>query len=182
MKERTVHIAALLLVLIIPAGAAEAYEEYRVKSEFVERFTRFIWWPKRALEDSKTPFVIGIVGRKDPIIPYLRKMARARRIKDRPIRIRVITALSQIDRCQILWISQRRPWELSAILARTRDKPILTISDSKDFAQDGGHINIIRRGIRLGFAINLKITRESGLRMSAKLLRLGRIVGPRTRR
>ena len=60
------------------------------------------------------------------------------------------------------------------------DAPVLTVSDLKGFAEQGGMIGFrITQDGRVAFDINLPRVEKTGLRMSSQLLKLARIVrGP----
>jgi hypothetical protein len=62
------------------------------------------------------------------------------------------------------------------ILSCTGNKPILTVSDTKGFAEKGVLINFYMMGDKIKFEINEKAVHESGLVMSYRLLNLARIV------
>ncbi len=86
--------------------------------------------------------------------------------------------VDSIPGCHILFIGKVSEDDLSDILAFTEHRPIVTISDTEGFAEEGVLINLYRDGNRLGFEINESAVRESGLAMSYSLLNLARIVDP----
>jgi len=162
------------------AGAAVVYAdqvpEYQVKAEFLERFTRFIDWPA----EPPPHFVIGVVGR-NPFNGFIERMASEHRIKGRPIEVRYVSDLGQIDGCQVVFITASERDRLRRILARTDAKPILTVSDSDGFAAAGVMINFYNAGDTVRFEINESAAERSGLRVSSKLLKLARLVGAEER-
>lgn len=158
---------------VAAAEAADGYEEALVKAEFVERFTRFVEWPRDSLGSS---FVIGAFG-DDPVGRALGTLASSRTIKDRPVEVRRLSRAAEARSCHLVWIPSGRRPDLPGILASARGQPVLTVGDSEGFARAGVHINLVRDGDRLGFEINLDEARRSGLDLSSKLLRLGTIVG-----
>jgi len=159
---------ALLLTL---AAHGEQVPEYELKAEFLSRFTTFIEWPQTS--DGR-PFTIGVIGR-NPFNGYLEKLA-ARRIKNRPVSIRYISDLTQIDGCDILFICGSEKQRLAAILARTDGRPILTIADSSGFAEAGVLINFYTTSDTIRFEINESAVDRSGLRVSSKLFKLAKVV------
>jgi hypothetical protein len=78
----------------------------------------------------------------------------------------------------MLFIASSAAEILSEILSNTRDKPILTVSDTNGFAAKGVLINFFLAGDKIKFEINEKAVHESGLVMSYRLLNLARIVNP----
>lgn len=174
--SRTVVRALVVFALLASAATmlvADQAPEYQVKAEFIERFTRFIDWP--AGSDGKGTFVIGVVG-ENPFNGFLERMAAQYRIKNRPVEIRTINELSQIDSCQLVFIASTERDRLRRILAHTESKPILTVADSTGFAQQGVIINFYNAGDKVHFEINEAAGERSGLRVSSKLLKLARLV------
>jgi hypothetical protein len=172
---RVLTMAALVLVVSsIDTAAGDRSLEYELKTEFIERFTRFVEWPPAADERSG-PFVIGLIG-KSPIEKHLERLARQRRIKGREATLVVITELEQIELCHLLFVSRSAAKQLPEILDRAADRPVLTISDSEGFCERGVLINLYREGQYLRFEVNLEAVERSGLRFSSNLLRLARLV------
>jgi hypothetical protein len=164
----------LIAVVVTLAGAVAGAEvpEYEVKAEFLERFTRFIDWPGEVDESS---FTIGVIGR-NPFGSYLDRVVAMHKIKGRPTEIRYVDDLAQIDRCQVLFIASSERERLPKILARTGSKPILTVSDSSGFAAAGVLINFYTAADTVRFEINEAAVEKSGLKVSARLLKLARLV------
>jgi hypothetical protein len=169
-------IVRTALVLAVLCGAvalrSEQLPEYQVKAEFIERFTRFIEWPRGA---SSGPFVIGVLG-TDPFRGHLDKMASGRKIKGRPIEIRRFRDLAEVDSCHVVFISSSERGRLPAILGRTGAHPILTVADTSGFASSGVLVNFYTSGDTVRFEMNELAIERSGLRVSAKLLKLARLV------
>ena len=169
----------LALVLALASPAASQVPEYEAKSEFLERFTRFIDWPPgSSAEAPGTPFVIGVVGR-DPFGPYLDALA-ARPIKGKRVRVRRLPGNSPdlAGCCHLLYIAASEARELPRIVSRLADRPVLTVGDTRGFAEAGVLINLVEDGGRIGFEVNEPAVRRSGLKFNSKLLRLARLVGP----
>ena len=170
-------IVRIVVVLAFLWGAAalrgEQVPEYEVKAEFIERFTRFIEWPRG--EETKEPFVIGVIG-NDPFKGFLDKMASGRRIKGRPVEIRRLRDVIEIDSCQIVFVSSSERERLRIVLARTRSRPILTIGDTSGYASSGVLVNFYTAGDTVRFEMNPAAIERSGLRVSAKLLKLAKLV------
>ena len=178
-RGRPALCLAMLLLSAAPArtdpGPAAPAEEAVVKAELVERFCRFIDWPDGAFGPPERPFVIGIFG-TDPVASHLEELARLRLIQGRPVEVRRLATPAGAGDCHLVWVSASARDRLSAILANTRGRAILTIADSPGLADAGVLINLVRLGGHLSFEINLDEVRGSGLVFSSKLLRLGTIV------
>lgn len=153
-----------------------AYRPALVEAELVERFTEFIDWPPDHLPDTDSPFVLGLLG-QNGVGPALEKLARDRTIKRHRVEIRRLEGPEGVEACHAVWIASGADARLAAVLARTSGKPILTMGDTEGFAERGVMINLRRGSERIAFEINLDEARKSGLKLSSRLLALGKIVG-----
>jgi hypothetical protein len=62
-------------------------------------------------------------------------------------------------------------------LAGPGESVALRVSDQPGFAQDGGMVELKRRGARMGLVVNLGALESAGLKASSKLLQLSEVVG-----
>jgi hypothetical protein len=166
----------LFVGLFTPLFSATQQSEYTIKAVFLEHFTRFIQWPE-SLENAgaSNPFCLGIIG-ENPFGSILDQIYAEQKIKNRRVKISYFSTPDEITDCHILFISSSNKEILPEILSRTRDKPILTVSDTTGFAEIGVLINFYLAGNKIKFEINEKAVHESGLVMSYRLLNLARIV------
>ncbi len=163
----------------LDGGSPSVAAEPRVKAELIERFTRFIRWPEGRLPKPELPFVLCLAGADAMIEPHLKELARTRTVRGHKLEIVRPASLEGLHSCHAVWVPRGSSARLKEILAMTRGRPILTLGDTKGFANDGVLINMTRTPAgRVAFEINLDEARKSGLRFSSKLLRLGQIVGP----
>ncbi|UCE36565.1 MAG: YfiR family protein [Thermoplasmata archaeon] len=162
----------------MPVSAFAQQSEYTIKAVFLEHFTRFIEWPESSgIEDTSSAFVIEVIG-ENPFGSILEEIYAEQKIKNKRAEIRYISTPDEISDCHILFISKSAKSILPDILSCTRNRPILTVSDTEGFAQKRVLINFYLSGDNIKFEINEKAVHESGLVMSYKLLNLARIVNP----
>jgi hypothetical protein len=166
-------VVVLALVVSVAVARGDQAPEYHVKAEFLERFTRFIDWP--AGGEGHGPFLIGVIG-ENPFSGFLDEIAGERRIKGRLVEIRRLTDPTQVDACQVVFICASERDHLRRILSRTESKPILTIGDTAGFAAAGVLINFYMSNETVRFEMNESAIERSGLKVSARLLKLARIV------
>ena len=167
--------AMLLSVTCAEAGAQERGSEAVLKAEFIERFTRFIDWPRDVLGASGA-FHLCVVG-STPVAMALEQLARTRRFKGHAATSTRLVALDGLASCHMVFIDSSERRRLDDILSRTAGKPILTVGDSEGYSVRGVIINFYRSGSRLRFEINIAAALESGLRFRSKLLKLARVTG-----
>jgi len=169
-------VVALAAALALPARADPL--EYQVKTEFVERFTRFIEWPAESFPTASAPFVLCTLG-NEPVESFLEALARARMIKGRKITQRHVKSLDELNACHLSFIAGSEERRLPEIVARTSGKPILTVADSEGFAGKGVLINLyVDEEGHVRFEINNEAVKRSKLKFSSQLLNLARPKSP----
>jgi len=166
-------------VVLVPRRAvaqpAVRQPEHAVKAEFIERFTVFTEWPGSALA-SRAPFVVCIAG-DGPLRAALERVVSQRPIKQHPARVKHVDDSAALTECHLLYIAPNRDAGLAALLRRTAGRPILTVGDSTGWGARGVMVNLfVDSQSYVRFEINLDSANASGLKISAKLLRLARTI------
>jgi uncharacterized protein DUF4154 len=165
-------LLTLIGLLAIPLFCSAAELEYEVKAEYLERFTRFIDWPADSL--SKT-FHLCVIG-SNPFGSYLQDMTAQVKFKGNPAEINQLRDPGHAKDCNLLFIAKSEASKLQQILKITSDLPILTVSDSPGFAEQGVLINFHNEDGKIRFEINNDAMKRSRLHVSSRLLGLARLV------
>jgi len=153
----------------VPAHAQEI-DEYLLKSAFIVRISVFIDWPENSSYINKNgDIIVAIIG-DDPFNGKLQTIYNSRKIKNRNITVKTISKITEIDGSDILFVSNSEKYNLPKIIQYINKKPILTVSDTKAFADKGVMINMYIESGSLAFDVNLKQTNESKIYISSKLL------------
>jgi hypothetical protein len=168
-------------ILILPTAwspaKAEVFDEYQVKAVFLYNLTNFITWPLEKDPAQNKTFTIGVFGR-DAFGAYLDQAVAGETAAGRGIRVERLSSLEQIQArsCQLLFISgdQMSLWPQIRQIVRTRH--MLSVSDVEGFGQRGGMVNLLTTGRKIRIEVNMDEARRNGFKISAKLLRLARIV------
>jgi hypothetical protein len=171
-------LAVLLVVLggLITAKAAESpLPEYQVKALFLFNFAKYVEWPAEAFPSPNSPIILGIVG-EDKFGSNLKKAVEGKTINGRAIVIRQIEKERDLLSCRILFVSdsEKVRWPELRTLINTR--PILTVSEIEEFAQQGGAIGFIKKDNRIRLEIDLAAAGRAGLQLSSKLLSVADMV------
>ena len=170
--------AALLLVCAARLGAQAARaSEAQVKAVFLFNFAQFVDWPPEAVPDSQAPLVIGILG-GDPFGEFLDATVRGERRGARPFAVQRYQRVEEITRCDILFIGRPVADRPEDILARLKNRPILTVSDADRFAERGGMIRLVTDRSRIRLQINPEPAEAARLTISSKLLRVAEVITP----
>jgi len=169
-------LAALRSAWGAPPHPGPEYSAYEVKAEFIERFTRFVVWPESVFASADSSFVVCVWG-SSPLVTQLERVVARGKIKDRPARLRHVEQNEGLDGCHILFVAATDRAAVSSVMRRTRGKPILSVADQPGYGAAGVLINlIIDEDGAVRFEINREVADASGLKISAKLMRLARMV------
>jgi len=155
-----------------------------IKANLIRTFVSYIEWPPDRLEKKTSPIIIGVVG-KDPFGRILDGAFKGKKYGDHPIVVRRYSNTKKLSECHILFVPETEVKSLKGILAAVKDKHVLLIGDSKDFAIKGGIINFYlektkgKRGeesVRVKFEINADQAKKEEIKISSKILKLARPV------
>ncbi|MGH8030255.1 MAG: YfiR family protein [Arenimonas sp.] len=187
--RHTLAWLALVAGLACPATAQEssASLEGQVEAAFLVNFLRYTDWPPERVAPADEPLVITVIG-DDAMAATLARLTRVvppvrgHRIEVQRLEFpdgadaTVRTALSErLRRSHLVFVRETRQ-PLDAVLGDLSGQPVLTVSDRPGFAADGGMLGLRRRDGRIVFEANPGAIRNARLVVSAKVLKLARIV------
>lgn len=160
---------------MISPFAQSADADQALKSAIIYKLPKFVQWPKDAFKNKEQAFSICLIG--NPSLEHALNSLKKRKIKKRSIHIKRIN-YSEINKktCHLLFISQSKKKFLKKILSSIEKKPILTISDIKFFADNGGNIELYRKKKHFAFKINNYTAKQSNLILSAPLLSMSKVI------
>lgn len=170
----TVNTIFLLVSLTGNSARAEESLEYKIKAAYLYNFTKFINWP----EIPSATFNICVVG-DNPFKDLLNGL-ETKNVLGKPIRVQHYNNLGQIKGCQIVYFENTDSLPNivlpNALLVGNLDDS-LTVSSQPFFAESGGMIGFVLEDEKVKLHINLKAVKQSGLRISAKLIEVSTLVG-----
>jgi hypothetical protein len=169
--------AAILFVLpALPCAnhAAAGEIEAKVKAAYIYNFTLFTDWSADGNEALTDPINICVFG-TDTIGGLLEELSD-RMVKGRPLKVLRLKEISKNNKCHVFFISRSEEQRLPLILQKLHGANVLTVSDIPRFSQRGGVIGFMIESERVRIEINLRAAREAGLKFSAKLMEIARIV------
>jgi hypothetical protein len=157
------------------ASAAEYADEAKVKVVYVFNFASFVTWPNNRGGQRGQPFRICALG-SNRVSELLPQVINGEQVQGRAMEFGKISDISDAARCQILFLATQDAQVVNTALDALRNLPVLTVGEKVGFAKDGGHIELALNNNRVGIIINRRSVEQSGLRVSAKLYRLARII------
>jgi len=184
LKEKFLRSASLWICLFAcgslltkgPQASAQS-KEYLFKSAFLYNFSQFVIWPAGAFSGAQAQLVIGVVG-DYPFGGALDEIVQGQKGNNHPLVVQRFRQLEDIKSCHILFVSRSEAGRLNQIVAISRNRNILTVSDIEGFAENGGMIAFVTENNKIRFKINLGAVKAENLTISSKLLRAAEIVTP----
>jgi hypothetical protein len=156
------------------AGDPPAPDINQAKANMLWNIAKFVEWP--ALPDDRSqPLVFTILG-EDDLAADLAGLLSSRTVNGRPVFVRFARRAQDAKGSQILYLAASESGQMGNVLAAVDSAAVLTVSDAPGFAAHGGMVGFATEGTRVRFEVNLNQAEKSGLKLSAKLLSLARLV------
>lgn len=158
--------------------AGGGYSEYELKAAYLLNFSKFVEWPNEEEAGETKPFCVGILG-KDPFKRNMEKIVAGKTAKKRPIVIRRGNELSDVENCEIVFITTTDRRELERVIKILERDHALTVGESEQYMKAGGIIRFTLDKGKIRFEVNIDAAERAGLKISSKLLSLAKVVKDR---
>lgn len=156
-------------------SSSYAVDREQHKAMYLGRLSNYVTWPKFSVENETDFFNICILG-EDTFKGFLQPLYNQKSIKEKPVKIHYFDDINAISDCQLLFISLSERKMVTEILEFIKDKPILTISETRGFAGKNGIIQFYMQAQKVRLKINNQAALNQGLKISAKLLAIAKVV------
>jgi hypothetical protein len=167
---------ALVTALIVPCSAqAQTADEYQVKAAYMYNLAKFVDWPSDAFDSPSQPIVFCVLG-QTPLSLALQDALAGKVVGQRPLLFRQLSDPKQAGDCKVLFIGLQEKKRLRQILDQVKSLHVLTVGEDEDFTKDDGIVRFYLDAGRVRLEFNLDATEDAKLRVSSKLLSLGRTV------
>ncbi len=164
--------ATIVLLLAACPVLAQAISEPQLKAAYLINFAKLATWPNLGPSDPITFCTTG----DDELAAVMTAMIPGQRVNGHTLVVSQPRPESGWASCQLLFVGRAGSGVATRPLGATPDT-LLTVSDEKGFASNGGMIEFFTEGARLRFAVNLGQVDKSRVVLSSHLLQLARIVG-----
>jgi hypothetical protein len=166
MKKLYCYAFLLSLICTSAFSSLQAQEvDYKYHSVFIYNFTRYVKWPESSLGNE---FVIGVLGNSG-ITAHLEKMAQTKTVNGKSIVVKTFKNAEQVSGCQMIFVSETKSRELSALRNQLAGQATLIISEKPGMAKEGSMINFIIHNGRWNFELNQASTDLHQLKVSTEL-------------
>ncbi|MCC6232307.1 MAG: YfiR family protein [Verrucomicrobiales bacterium] len=153
--------------------------ESKLKGVFLLNFAKLVEWPATAFGNANTPVRIGILG-EDPFGDVLDELFRGETARGRPLEVKRAATTDRLTDCHIVFLSVVDEAQLRAWLGSFAGRPVLTVGDQEGFIEAGGMLQFVREGKNLRFQIHADLAATSGLKVSSRILALGKVTSGST--
>lgn len=152
---------------------AQSLEEQTVLAALALNIVRFTTWPSDApMKDTIDFCVIG-----DNVIQQSFAGIDHKPVGAKTLQIINLSRLRNFEECHVLYVSELKQNILLQVFAEIKKRPLLTIGESYDFAAQGGMVGLENVDGKITLHVNLTAAHESNLNISARLLKLAKIIG-----
>jgi hypothetical protein len=165
----------VLAALALSAPAAHAVGVNATKSQMLWNIAKFVQWPEASLASSNGQIVFTILG-EDELAAELANLLSVKTINGKPVFVRFARRAQDARGSQILYVAASEMRNMQEVLMEVAGAPVLTVADTPAFTTHGGMVGFAEETGKVRFEINLGHAERSGLRISAKLLALARVV------
>ena len=145
----------------------------KIKAAYTFQFSKFATWPDKNSHNKKY-FSVCILG-QEPIAKELESL-RKYKTNGRSISVFYLKKITNIDKCNILYIAETERNRLNVIFHILKNKPVLTVSSIPDFALQGGIVGLVTDNNKIRLEINMASARKADIKLSAKLLEIANVI------
>jgi hypothetical protein len=149
--------------------------EYKVKAVLAFKIMSHIRWPTAAFVANDNIFRIGVLGSDDVLAVF--KALENKELNGRKITVEQITDLDNLESFNSIFISTYSNLPEQEVLTALKRSSTLTFGETQNFAQSGGIIGFYKVQDKIRFFINKEAAEDAGLKISAQLFRVGKLVG-----
>ena len=165
--------------------------EVEVEAAYLVNFLRYTAWPQGSMPGPGAPYVLTVVGSEQAAASVRSVAAAAGAIEGHAIEVRWLPrargsrdapfdtaqdagARARLRESHLVFFHRSAGRVHPLVLDDLAGTPVLTVSDTDDFTGQGGMLGLVRSDRRIVFQANTGAIRQSGLLVSAKVLKLAR--------
>lgn len=160
-----------IICILSTLSSLYAYEsQEKLQAAIIGKIAKFITWE----DSSSEKFVITILNNDSG--NTFEKLYKNKHIKGKKVEIKYISNINQLSFTNILYIPKVTSKELKNILNKSKSKNILTISDTRGFAEKNGMVQVYFISQKPKLKINLDIANQENLKIKSSLLKIADVV------
>lgn len=165
-------IVLFVLVLFVSGKAYASQREDAIKSGFIYNFARYSqgeWF------NAKSTSHYTICSFNTQFINVATQTLQKRSVDKAPVKLQLLDNVNtNITDCNTLYISKEDKERWADLTKSSTSTKMMLVGEFDGFIKEGGHINFFIVGGKVRFEVNPKGLKNSGIKMSSTVLRLGR--------
>ncbi len=171
MKKFLFILLSLVLLtsstVVMPGDSEEA--NAKIKAIYIYNFTKYIEWPENYQEGS---FVIGFIGSSSSLLTELSKLATSKKAGNQSIEIKNISKVDDNTKYHIIFILSDNSAQLTEVIAKSKGKSTLIVTEKPGLAQKGAGINFIVEDNKQKIELNKENISKYKLKVAETLVKL----------
>lgn len=148
------------------AAASSAYSEIEIKAALLYNFGGYVEWPTS--KSSSEPITFAVLN-APRIEEALERLVRGRTLQDRPVRVRRLRSINDLQGEEVVFIGSGENWRLAQLIGAI-EGPTLIVTDATEGLESGSMINFQLVDERVRFEVALPEAQAAGLTLSSRLL------------
>lgn len=168
-------VAKAVLIALLGSNAASATPLTEVQSltiAFLYNFMKLSEWPS----DTRSTELTLCVTEGGEFGAELDSM-NGKPVQNRTLKVKRLVLGDNPTDCELLFLpGEEKPIRLHEWLKLIESKPVLSVSDTPHFLDEGGMISLVNEDNRLQFEVNLELVEKAGIEMSSQILKIARTV------
>lgn len=171
--KRALFSLIITLLLTISQSVSAIEKEYALKAGFLFNFARYGEWHNT---HARTATSFTLCSPDVNFIDIASTVLKGRAVNELPIKsVEVSLTETNLNQCNILFITSDtlEAWQQ---LNNKHLADVMIVGETDNFIQQGGHIRFFLSGGKIRFEVSPDRLTLSGITMSSKVLRLGRVV------
>ena len=162
----------LLSFFIISTNLYANEKENRLRGVILERISQFITY-----DHSRKNFTICVFDDED-MKQSFEELYDDRKYKNLDIKVKNITSISEISKCDILYVSDKNKQTIKSIVEKKQAYTLL-VTDDVDILDDNFMLALYLEGNKINFAINHKAIIDANLKINYRLLKVAsKVINP----
>ncbi|WP_415230864.1 YfiR family protein [Psychromonas sp.] len=162
-----------MITVLLSGRTVASPREDAIKSGFLYNFARYSQgdWFNAELQPR-----YNICSFDPQFVDIARQTLKARTIKKVLVTVHLLsTKFDSIADCNTLYLTKNDVDEWLYLINNVTLSKMMLVGEFNGFIESGGHINFFIVGGKVRFEVNIPKLKASGIYMSSKVLRLGRI-------
>jgi hypothetical protein len=157
------------MVLLISDSSYAQLDESKVKALWVHTLMSYIKWQNGDSDSKKTICTRGL----DRTYHFLKEVQEEKQTSYKFIET---GTNSNLEECNLLYIATSEESNMTSILNSVESQNIVTVSDIKGFADDGGIIELSHNKGTVKLKINVKAAKKAKIIINSDLLAVSKII------